>query len=244
IQGLLVAITLGVAGGAVNWLYLTSRSREMEKVAFVGIAVDIQRGQTLREADLVRVEIPRLAVGNLEEFAILYSARQSVVGAPVWRRLEGGSLLLREDLKTPPQALKFGENERVIWIPVDTRTFVPSLVIPGDLVSFLVSPFRSGFPTPADPLDPDNEPPPPATSGPIDIIGPFKILSLGNRLGSAEVMRAARIAQVQENVMSISVPVDAGGNLAPDAEKLMRILNETNFRPVGVMLHPREPDGG
>lgn len=245
IQGLLLAITLGIAGAVFNWLYLTTSSGVGESVAFLGIApnVDVERGQTLRESDLVKVEIPIRAVGNLEDFAILYSARQSVVGAPVWRRLMGGSLVLRQDLKTPPQELKFGEDQRVIWIPVDTRTFVASLVEPGDQVSFLISPMRTGVPTPADPLEtgePGAAPAMPVTpGGAVEAIGPFKILALGNRLGSAEVMRAAKISQVQENVMAIAVSVDKDGNLGDNAQKLMRVLAETNFRPVGVMLLPR-----
>jgi len=242
IQGLLLAIALGIAAAAFNWVYLNSKSGQMTTRAFVGIAenVDVERGETLREADLVRVEIQTRWVGNLEDFAVLYSARQSVVGAPVWRRLIGGSLLLRQDLRTPPQELKFGANERVIWIPVDTRTFVASLVEPGDQVSFLVSPLRTGVPTPADPQNPGGAFSPTPGGGPIDVIGPFQILALGNRLGSAEVMRAAKIPQVQENVMAVRVAADSAGNMDADAQKLMRLLNETNFRPVGVMLHPRE----
>ena len=242
IQGLLVAIVLGIAAAVFNWLYLTSKSKATETVAFVGVApqVDVERGETLRESDLARVAIPSASVGNLEEFAILYSARQSVVGAPVWRRLTGGSLLLRQDLKTPARELKFAENERVIWIPVDTRTFVASLVEPGDLVSFLVSPMRTAVPTPADPETPGAALAGRPSSGPIDVIGPFKILAMGNRLGSSEVLRAAKIPQVQENVVAVRATVDQAGNLAADAQKLMALLNETNFRPVGVMLHPRE----
>lgn len=242
IQGLLVAIVLGIAAAVFNWLYLTSKSKATETVAFVGIApdVDVERGETLRESDLERVAIPSASVGNLEEFAILYSARQSVVGAPVWRQLTGGSLLLRQDLKTPPQELKFGENERVIWIPVDTRTFVASLVEPGDLVSFLVSSGRASFPTPANAENPGPTEAEPPSSGPVDVIGPFEILALGNRLGSSEVMKAAKIPQMQENVAAVRATVDEAGNLAADAQKLMALLGATNFRPVGVMLHPRE----
>ena len=41
------------------------------------------------------------------------------------------------------------------------------------------------------------------SAGPIETIGPFKILALGNRLGSPEVMRAAKMPQLQENVLAI-----------------------------------------
>ena len=72
-----------------------------------------------------------------------------------------------------------------------------------------------------------------------EIIGPFRVLSLGNRLGSSEVMQANHIPQVQENVMTISVQV-VGDELEPKAKKLWEALRRTNFRGVGVLLHPRD----
>ena len=175
---------------------------------------------------------------------------QTVLGVPVWRTLNPGSLLLREDLKTPPQELNFGQtpgvDERATWIPVDTRTFVPSLVVPGDQVSFLVSKTQTALPTPAADAHPEGQPGEsrPAAANPTgatEIIGPFKVLSLGNRLGTADVMKAAKIPQVQENVMTISVKIEEG-QLEPKAQKLENLLRATNFRQVGILLHPRKKD--
>ena len=112
-------------------------------------AQTINRGEVLREDHLVPVGIPERWVGNLKEFAVLYDNRQTVVGSPVWRTLAGECLLLAEDLKTPPQELKLDEGEKAMWIPVDARAFVPSLVLPGDTVSFMVSRPLGGGPTPA-----------------------------------------------------------------------------------------------
>ena len=36
-------------------------------------------------------------------------------------------------------------------------------------------------------------------------IGPFVVVSIGNRLGTLEVMKAAKIAPVQENVLMIRI---------------------------------------
>ena len=241
IQGLVLAIALGIAGAAFNWFYLSGGKSGDEVEYYVGISPDatVERGESLGESDLVKVPIPRSNIGNLDDFAVKYSDRATVVAERVWRTLTPGSLLLVQDLKTPAKELKFGGNERVVWIPVDTRTFVPSLVKPGDQVSFLVSPSRAGSPTPAGLGDFGAPEPVRAGSGPIDTIGPFTILALGNRLGSADVHRAAKLPQLQENVMAIKVSTDGGGNLSTDAAKLMTILNETSFRPVGIMLHPR-----
>ncbi len=212
-------------------------------VGFVGIAadVDVGQGEPLLEEHLVRVNIPRQYVGNLEDVAVPYSARQSVVGSRVWRPLPGGSLLLDQDLKTPPQELKLDPNEAITWIPVDTRSMVPSLVNPGDQVSFWISTSRVGLPTPAEGFDPGGPDPLPEPSGPIEPIGPFTVLSVGNRLASRDVSRAARVPQVQEHVIGIRVELDAAGNPMPHVQKLIELLDATGNRPVAVMLHGRSP---
>lgn len=69
------------------------------------------------------------------------------------------------------------------------------------------------------------------------MIGPFTILSLGNRLGTADVMAANHIPVQQENIMTIAVKVH-GGELDPLFRKLWDRLQQTNFRQVGVLLHP------
>ena len=259
IQGLILAIGLGVVGALLNLAYLHNRSSDEKNINFIGIASDatINRGEVLREDQLVPVGIPERWVGNLRDFALLYDTRQTVIGSPAWRTIVGKTLLLAEDLKTPPQELKLGENERAMWIPVDTRGFVPSLVLPGDTVSFIASRSQMGAPTPAKPpeqpgADGAGNELASAPTGPTEIIGPFTILSLGNRLGSPEVMRAAKIPQVQENVMTIAVKVikvkkNPDDPKSPEYEELeekaatlWKVLQATNFRQVGVLLHERK----
>jgi hypothetical protein len=246
IQGLLIAIALGIAGAFFNWKYLDNKSGKAEMVEFVGIKPDrdIQLGQMLREADIVPVPIPKGAVGNLNDFAVRWSARSAALNEPVTTNIPRGSLLLRDYQDTPPQELNLAANERAVWVPVDTRAFVASLVEPGDLVTFLISTGRSGIPTPAPPMDPGdpeefiqrNVP----SGGGLEQIGPFEVLALGNRLGSTDVLRGVKKPQTQENVMAIRATVDQQDNLSTDVLKLMRLVSETNFRPVGVVLHPRK----
>ncbi len=235
---LIVAAVLGLAGAVLNFIYLNEKSRDVEKVDFIGIApgTTIAPGEKFTEDRLTSVPVPQSSVGDLSRFAVLYSDRKAILDLPAARRYTGGELLLQQDLKTPPPVLALkNENERAIWIPVDTRTFVPSLVNPGDMVSFLVA---SG-PTPAAPSDTEEasatEPVSPPSGS--ELIGPFRVLSLGNRLGSVEVLKAAGQSQQQENVMTVSVNIERG-NLEPKAAKLWKLLQATNFRQVSVLLHP------
>jgi len=74
------------------------------------------------------------------------------------------------------------------------------------------------------------------------VIGKFKVLAIGNRLSSVEVHRAYQLPQGQENILTISVRLE-GGRLEPKAERLWKMLELTNFRQVGVILHSREASG-
>lgn len=252
IHGLILALGLGVAGALFNWAYLANKTRDVRMVEYLGVGpgVTLAQGDILKQESLVPVSIPERGTGNLDDFAIRYSEIKTVLDRPVWRTLTNGRLLLRDDLETPPARLRLGEDpvvgadERAMWIPVDSRTFVPSLVEPGQLVSFLLprgADAGRSIVEPPESSQAESTGPAPTPAalpgGNAEIIGPFKILSLGNRLGSMDVMRAARIPQIQENVLTISVRVE-NDRLEPRAEKLWQWLRSTNFREVGILLHP------
>lgn len=261
IYGLGVAVALGIAAALFNFFYLSMRSQDVERVYFVGIARDVGPGERLSEAVLEPegVGIPERWIGNLDKFAIRDKDRSTVLDQPVWRMLQAGSLLLRDDLKTPPQEVELAEDERIWPIPVDAKTLVPSLMAPGAQVWFMAPTVVLDYPTRAsiesfvdgpsdnpgeesdgvDPPESSESPTPPVkpyTS--TDIIGPFTVVALGNRLGSAQVMRAARVRQVQENVLQIRIKVQADGSLEPRAQALRELLDRTQSRPLRLFWHP------
>lgn len=75
----------------------------------------------------------------------------------------------------------------------------------------------------------------------METIGPFTILALGNRLGSLEVMKAAKMQPVQENVLAIRVGKN-GTEEAKRADQLWSLLQASNFRQVSIKLHSRNKD--
>jgi hypothetical protein len=241
---LVLSLLLGVVAALLNWLYLNEKGKGVESVKFVGIApgARILRGDTFAESHFTPVEIPKNRIGQLDQFAVLFADIHTIIGSHATRNYEEGELVLRSDLKTPPPELNLQPDERAMWIPVDTRTFVPTLVMPGDEVSFIVSKTPAPRAAPPSEEEDDSAPPlpmPVPASGEAEVIGPFKVLSLGNRLGSAEVMRAAGVQQVQENVMTIRVQL-FGGQLDPKAQKLWSRLQASDYRQAGVLLHPRK----
>ena len=244
IQGLILAIGLGIAGALFNWAYLARKTSDMDLVKVIGIAphTTVNIGESLTLDHLAPIEVPLHNWDNLKNFAYKWSDRQTVVSMPVRRTLPGGSLLLQDDLRTPPPKIRFedkkklpeGTVERGMFVPFQTKNFVSSLVNPGQYVEFMVPQGGSGVPTPAAGGDP------PRPTDP-EILGPFKILSLGNRLGPIDVMIAAGMKPTQENVMLISIKL-IDGQMEPKARKLWDLLNRTNFQQVSIMIRP--PDEG
>ena len=178
-----------------------------------------------------RMEIPKI-IGRVE-------------GRRVWRTISNQGLLLREHFTTPPQELELEEGERARFVPVDSRALVPSLIVPGDLVVFLVPKMLTPQPTPAVPAEATNDPllqPLPSlggayASGSIERMGPFKLLAIGNRLGSDPVHRRVGGSRpAQENVIVISVTDEN----EKKADKLLSMLQATNSRGVWVELYDQK----
>lgn len=268
VQGLIVAIGLAIAGALSNWFYLSQQDNKMELVYFIGVNPEarVAKGERIRDSHLVPVSIPRASASRLKDFAYFYDEREAVIGYASWRDLEGGNLLWRSDLKSPPTELTNFEGApeekpqeveyRAMGVSIDATKLVPALVQPGDLVSFIASKDMFGgmnvgedaaFRDPNAEENPDAPAPKAAPrsakmnlAGGVTLIGPFKILSLGNRLSSSDVMKSAHVPQVQENVMMISVRVERG-QLEPKAQALLAAVEQSQGRPMGYLLHPR-PD--
>lgn len=227
-QGLIVAAILGSLGVVLNWLYLDAKTRNTESVSFIGIqdGVTINPGEVFEESHLVAVPIPAANASVDKDFVYLWDARNTIVGTKATRRYEGGNLVYRQDYRTPPAELKLAEDERLIWITVDSRSFVPALVDPGAEISFIVPTTASTGPKEAIPLKQ------------TEMIGPFRVGSLGNRLGSLEVHQASHKALVQERQVGIIVKVE-GNKLEAKALKLLEIVGKSGHESIGVSLHPR-----
>lgn len=232
IQGLVIAAALGITGGVCNWLYISQQADQYERVSLLAIKRDVQLeiGDRFKESHFMKVDVPKLRLGNLESTAVLWKDRAGVVNLPATRNYTGGAeILMVQDLQTPAKEdlnKKIGPDERIMWLPVDSRTFNPQHVNPGDQVSFRI-PALLAQPVPASAPD----------GGGDEIIGPFRILALGNRKGRREIHRAAGLKSGSENVIAISVEIRAN-QLAPKAQRISAILQRTNFKGVQVLLHP------
>ena len=65
IQGLIVAVVLGLFGAIANFFYLNTEAQKKDMVGFIGVkqGVLIAPGEKLSEDKLVKIEIPANHVG-------------------------------------------------------------------------------------------------------------------------------------------------------------------------------------
>lgn len=236
-QGIMIAVAMGVVGFVCNWLYLEREASRVELVSFVGVSqpADVKRGDVIQSDDLVPISMPKSHESQLAQVAVLWDQRDLVIGQKAARDLAvsgEAELVMHRDLTTP--AIKdinelIADNERVMWLPVDSRTFNPQHVDPGDQVSFRIPEFGKGA-SRSQPTEAGGK-----------ILGPFRILALGNRKGRRDVRQAAGLASGAENVIAVAVTVEnPDGKLEPKAETLAGILAVNNFQGVQVLLHRRD----
>ena len=229
LQGLIVAALLGGVAVVLNWIYLEKKASEFQMESFLGIRDDVKLrlGETLLESHFAEVPVPKRYAEKLKKYVFLYRDKGTVAGIKATRDYEGGDLVYREDYKTPARALKLKPDERLIWVTVESRAFVPALVNPGDQITFI-------FPRPG-PTGTAKQ-----TVSASEAIGPFTIGALGTRLGDFNVSRGYSAARTEERQVGIIVRVE-GGELEANALRLLELTTGGN-RSVAVALHPRKKE--
>ena len=242
VQGLLLSLGLGLAGAVCNWFYLERLAGKEAKVSFIGIRSEAQVniGDVLLESHLVRVDIPRSAVGNLDQVAPKWDQKPNVAGQATSRSYQGGELVLHQDLKTPGAKDlndKLGQDEVALWLPIDNRTFNSMRVNPDDEVTFVLPRVGLGGVSPTPISNPSGN----AGGGSSnnEYIGPFRILELGSRTGRPEVQKAAGTRQANENVLAI-VAKFINGQLEPRAERITEYVRASKSNGLQVILHPKK----
>ena len=233
--GLILAVFLGLVGAVLNWIYLENKTKDVDSVAFLGIKAGavIKPGQQLRGTHFTEVKIPRRHARNLKGFVYLYEDRATLENTLSTQEYEGGELVFRSGYRTPPAELKLEPTEELFFVPVDSRKFVPALFNPGDWIEFEIpaaTPQPNRIPIPP-PLGSEA----PAIPFAAERIGPFRIKSLGDRLGSLEVMKATRRAPMQERQLGIVIDTTKPEEVER-AARLRARLAGGDYRNIDVIL--------
>jgi len=173
------------------------------------------------------VPVPKTYAEKLKDYVFLYRDKATVVGINATRDYEGGDLVHLEDYRTPAATIELESDERLIWVAVDSRAFVPALVNPGDQLTF-VFPAAGGGAGPA------------SAGETAETLGPFTIAALGTRLGDIDVARGHGSGRAEERQVGIIAKVE-GGKLEGQALRLLELTTGRD-RIAAVALHPRRQD--
>lgn len=233
LQGILIAGALGIVAAVCNWFYITSHAKDFVKVSFVVIkpGTQIDNGDRFKKSHFEKVDIPENNLGHLQIVAVRWSDLDTVVGQTAPRSFSGSEILLRDDLKTPPQrdiSELLGEDEVLRWVPVDQRSFTPDHVNPGNMVRFVVPLFTGGNGNSSGPSNAASN----LTKS--EEFGPFEVLTLGNRRGRKEILRSRGATTGQENL--IGIRVSSNGPSAKESQRLFDALKLTGNSGVQIIL--------
>lgn len=233
-QGLIVAAMLGLLGVAMNWIYLQGKTKDIVSISFLGIrsGVTIEPGQLIKDEHLEAVKIPKANSENLKEFAYLYNDRDTIVGIKATRRYQSGDLIYREHYRTPPSELKLAQGEKLIWVSVNSNSFVAELIDPGDRIEFTFPVFEKAA---APPKEEGVQAVPAARIVRTETIGPFRVASLGTRLSPSDVARGNRLASSQEQKIGIVISTRDPKEL-DNATRLQGKVLARDYQEIGVTL--------
>lgn len=234
ITGIIIAAALAITGGVCNWLYIQKQADSYRRIGFVKVvANDIRIGDRFKPEHFEEVQFPEAFLGKLDTIAVRWSDVDSVIDTRATREYVRDQLVLHEDLRTPPaRPLNelLGKDEREMTLPIDTRMFNPAHVNPGDEVSFWFPKVAASAPAVG-----SDEPVP---DGQEEIIGPFRLLAVGNRRGSREVQKASGQRAGSESSIGISFTILPSGQPEPRAIRLKQLFAMTNGKGVQILLHP------
>ncbi len=234
VPGLLIAVGLAIIGALCNWFYMAQKASELELVNFVGVAEGgIKRGEVIQDGNLIPIAIPLRHALRIKAAAPVYGDKSTIVGMPAYRDFMAGEIILTQDLQTPPNNdLKrdLGADEVAIWVNVDSRGFVPQFFSGGDEISFIVPAVG------ARPVSSVSQPGQ-VIDQPTEVIGPFYILALGNRRGSADRANAAGMSSASEGVLAIRVKKVSETQLEDKAQLLLSRLRLSGNQALGLVMH-------
>jgi hypothetical protein len=225
IQGLVIAIVLGIVGAAFNWVYLNNKSKEFEIESFIGVkkGQTIALGAPIKKAYLEKIDIPKSNARNLKVYAYPHENLDSLIGQKSIRKYEGGELLLRQDFQTHPNRLNLENKQQAFWVPIDTRTTITSHITPGITQVYFFVPGANNQKH-ASPSSEDR-----------DWLGPFEVLSVGNRFGSVDTMKASKTAPKNEHMLTLRA-TDKNGKPNNKASRLVKHLTNTDYQPLRLKV--------
>lgn len=237
--GLIIAAALGALAVGVNMAYLHNKTKNADMVAFVGVrdGAQIDIGTMIKANHLQAVPVPRTHAKSMDSYVYQWRDRNLLIGMPSTKVYRGGELVFTDEYKTPLSKLQLDPSEMLYSVNVTNKS---PLIEPGSFVMFQI-PLVPDLPTNPDPNPDGTSPSPVMPATEYELVGPFEVAAIGNRIGDREVMKAYKIPQTNENQLGIILNVEPPHDKhVPDAlgQQLLNAIFHSNGRGVNVLLLP------
>ena len=239
-----------VLGAVAGYLYMATLWRAIQPVEFVAVKADLKAGERFTVDNLGSIRING-EPGRLKDTAVLSRDRAILYNRPTNRELKAGDLVLLRDTAAAAQRTDGRRRRGRLPVSLSGLNVVPQLLAAGDQVEFLVTTGQStegggGSPAPRSPVgtlaavngsiaQPDRRPP-------IERIGPFRILSVGQRLSTRSARPGAEASRGQgdEGVITVALKQLGGGKeFDPPAARLVEVLGtRPGAGKLMLVIHP------
>jgi hypothetical protein len=205
---LLAAAVCGILAFVMNLAYLSIKSTPQE---YVRVKQAVEAG-TLLTKDLV--EVVEL-YGDVKSTAVPFGDVATLYQLPAPRDFQAGELVLWQDVKPKPPAMQLRAGETALHVSIESLRVEPSLLHIGDQIGFVVPkyPAEAG----------DAEKLPPDARREYQQIGPFRILSIDEKVVESPV-KGRSLFRI--GTLSVATRLESDGrSFSPDANNLIQAFS-------------------
>ncbi|QGJ70682.1 Hypothetical protein PBC10988_23800 [Planctomycetales bacterium 10988] len=210
---LFLPIGLGAVAGYLNYLALQEKPKVFQ---YTQTSKALSPGKDEFKESSLEVLVTTQEIPP----AILFTDRAVLYGKPVPRSFEEGDLLLLRDIDASNQ-ISLQADETAIEVPLQGVDFEPTLLGVGKQIGFVVEKAID-----RDTTNYDEE-------SKYEVIGPFRIVSVGNRLAKGDEEDLRR----RPDTISVATKLSTSGELSEKVDSLLvairsrQILSLSHYHP-------------
>lgn len=216
---LAIPIGLGLVAGGLNWYAV--RKGPPPRALAVAVA-EVKAGDVFKESHFAKLMVSRELNDALPKTAVPYEHLETLYGRESTRDLKKGDMVLWQDSTRPGWELSAMPDEKALPISLDGLSSVPKLIRVGDQIGFLVAKeqqqvktadAKAGDAKTGDRRRPDELD--------LDYIGPFRVLSVGERISRDNSEKNMSSRGGDERVITVAVKMGTDGQIDARTRKLI-----------------------
>jgi len=247
---LALPLVLGLAAFISNYFFLNAK---LKVRTYTVLKADVAKGEPFTPENMLEIRVE----GGIDETmptAVPFSESAVLINQIAARDMKAGELLLWRDAAPPAREfVSNDESERELSVSLDNVQVVPGTIRVGDQITFTLAVTRppSADQSAASPPASDTgsavfvRPPRagqtggPTTTVSYEIIGPFRVTSVGGQLNREGAAVPSVNETVSPRLISVAVRLEPGNKLDSASAQLVSAIDGGEARRiVAVLIHP------